>query len=215
MVKDRCFILGTSPGILDIDLSLLKNEITIGMNNILRSGFVPNYLCVSDGYLIERDFDHVFSDSMIDRQYVFCDRWIHYGGKLKEHLDNKFNIMYIPNVEKEDESYYIDPDLKSITFTGSTSVHDLAVPLAVHLGFKKIYLLGCDGGIHHFYDEDKSYVQRMNENFEKKWPGRQGRYKHVTKWLDKFGVELFNSDPSDRLRDIEYRDFNKVISMRS
>jgi glycosyltransferase involved in cell wall biosynthesis len=44
----RCFILGNGPSLNDIDLSLLKDEITFGTNRIYLSGFVPNYyVCVN------------------------------------------------------------------------------------------------------------------------------------------------------------------------
>ena len=40
--RKRCFILATGPSLLDVDLSLIKDEITIGVNAIQKSG------CVTD-----------------------------------------------------------------------------------------------------------------------------------------------------------------------
>jgi|TARA_Y100000310_G_scaffold89153_1_gene86293 hypothetical protein len=206
----RIFVLGTAPRLLDLDLSLLNNEITIGMNNILRSEFVPNYLCVSDGELVVRDFDYVFSDKMKDSHYYLCDHNIPTHIQLA--FKNRYNVTFIPRFDREDGKYYIDPKLKTITLTGSTSVHDLGIPLAVHLGAKEIYLLGCDSGYAHFYDTDQSYKPRFHSGFEENWPGRQGRFKHVTEILDEWNIKLYNCDPSDRLKDMEYIDFYEVIS---
>ena len=207
----RIFILGTAPGLMDLDLSLLENETTIGMNNILRSGFVPNYLAVSDGELVVRDFEHVFKKEHKEPHYYLCDYDIPQGIQqyIKEAVDK---VTFIPRYDRDDGEYYFDPKLKSITVIGSTSVHDLGIPLAVHLGAKEIYLLGCDSGYAHFYDEDQSYRPRFHSGFEENWPGRQGRFKHVTKILDKWDIKLYNCDPSNRLKDMEYIDFYEVMS---
>ena len=206
----RVFILGTAPRLLDLDLSLLKNETTIGMNNILRSKFVPNYLAVSDGELVVRDFPHVYSDVMKDSQYYLCTHSL--PDHIQQQFSSNYNVTFVPRFEYNYERYYIDPELKSITLTGSTSVHDLGIPLAVHLGAKEIYLLGCDGGYAHFYDDDQSYRLRFHSGFEERWPGRQGRFKHVTDILDRLDIRLYNCDPSNKLKDMEYVDFYEVMA---
>ena len=54
--KSRCFIVGTGESLNKIDLSLLENEITIGINLILKHPtFVPNYLCVADTTVMEQN----------------------------------------------------------------------------------------------------------------------------------------------------------------
>ena len=49
---ERCFIIANGPSLKSIDFSLLKNEITIGMNRIYlmkeQNGFMPNYLACID-----------------------------------------------------------------------------------------------------------------------------------------------------------------------
>ena len=73
--------------------------------------------------------------------------------------------------------YYIDKDdFSTFTGYGGSTVDNLAIPLAVHLGFTEIYLLGCDGGWNHFYDTVQT-------------PGRREwiNYKHVIKTLDLYG----------------------------
>ena len=58
----RCFILGTAPGLNDLDMSLLNNEITIGMNTILRKeDITPNYLVVGDTTVLEYAWNTVWS----------------------------------------------------------------------------------------------------------------------------------------------------------
>ena len=43
----RCFIVGTGPTVDDIALSLLKNEVTIGINLILLKENFPLIICSS------------------------------------------------------------------------------------------------------------------------------------------------------------------------
>ena len=72
LYKDKkCFIVGTGGSLNDIDLSLLDNEITIGINLILnKEDFVPDYLCVADTQVIKHNYDTVFSDRMSTGTYV-------------------------------------------------------------------------------------------------------------------------------------------------
>ena len=45
--RNRCFILGTGPSLNDIDLNKLKNEITIGVNQICIK-MIPDFIFVGD-----------------------------------------------------------------------------------------------------------------------------------------------------------------------
>ena len=69
----RCFIVGTGASITDIDMSLLKNEITISFNNILlKDDFTPTYLCVADTTVMEKNYDIIFNDRMKDIQMAMA-----------------------------------------------------------------------------------------------------------------------------------------------
>ena len=69
--NQRCFIVATGKSLDNIDLELLDNEITIGINLILlKDDFVPNYLCVADTQVIKHNYDTVFSDKMSNGTYV-------------------------------------------------------------------------------------------------------------------------------------------------
>mgnify|MGYP000067562756 CR=1 FL=1 len=72
LYKDkRCFIVGTGSSLDNVDMSLLENEITIGINLILhKKDFVPDYLCVADTQVIKHNYDTVFYDRMSNGTYV-------------------------------------------------------------------------------------------------------------------------------------------------
>ena len=216
----RCFIIGTSSSISNVDMSLLKDEVTLSLNLILKHPtFVPNYLCIADTTVMENNYDDIFNDKMSKGTYVICngcnilDKRGSYGNCTKNSgstcrgidIEDKYNnIYYIKHDEKlgindneprtiNEEKYYIDDDFKTITSYGGSTIDNLVIPLAVYLGFKEIYLLGCDGGWNHFYDE----VQKSGK---RDWIN----YKHVIKLLDNYGVKLLNCDHTNYFKELEY-----------
>ena len=59
----RCFIIGNGPSLVKCDLTLLKNEITIGSNGIFlifeKMGFKPTFYTVEDGLVAEDRADEI------------------------------------------------------------------------------------------------------------------------------------------------------------
>ena len=66
----KCFIVGTGPSLSETPLHLLNDHVTIGVNLILHSGFVPNYLCVSDREMAVDNYDAIFNEKMDNGTYV-------------------------------------------------------------------------------------------------------------------------------------------------
>jgi hypothetical protein len=101
---------------------------------------------------------------------------------------------------KTDE-YYIDREsFEMFTSYGASTVDNLAIPLAVYLGFKNIYLLGCDAGWDHFYDVNRREGKREWINFN-----------HVIKELDKFDMNLVNCDRTNVFSELKYNNLEYVI----
>jgi len=227
--NDRCFIVGTGSSLDNIDLSLLKNEITIGINLILlKENFIPDYLCVADTTVMERHYDIIFNEKMKDGQYVICNGCLVQGGgncydrpgstckgiKLDDKYDNVYEVkhweksgIFVDHIDSEREKllktdeYFIDKDLQLISSYGASTVDNLAIPLAVYLGFKKIYLLGCDGGWNHFYDTHTKDGKRDWIN-----------YNHVIKRLDLLGISLVNCDSTNAFEELEYEKYEDIVS---
>jgi len=231
--KDRCFIVGTGESLNDIDLSLLKDETTISINLILKHPtFVPDYLCVADTTVMENNYDTIFNDKMSDGTYVIGNGCLMTGkGSCTDgngstcrgiRLDPKYKNVYTLNHWEKSgifddhitknrlellktNEYYIDKDdFSTFTGYGGSTVDNLAIPLAVHLGFTEIYLLGCDGGWNHFYD----VVQT---------PGRREwiNYKHVIKTLDLYGVKLLNCDSTTAFSELEYKKLEDILNEKN
>ena len=224
---ERCFIVATGSSLNKLDLSLIENEITIGINLILRKeNFIPNYLCIADTTVMEKHYDDIFNNKMSDGTYVICNGCTMTGrgnctdeprctcrGMNLDHIKNKHEVvhaeisgLFINHIDwphktkllKTDE-YYIDPNLRSISSYGGSTVDNLAIPLAVYLGCTEIYLIGADAGYDHFYDADsgKGYRDWIN-------------YKHVLPILDNLGIKMFNSDPTNVFAELEYKKYEDI-----
>ena len=87
------------------------------------------------------------------------------------------------------------------TCYGCSTVDNIAIPLAVYLGFTEIYLLGLDGGWSHFYDD----VQKQGKS---DWIN----YKHVIKELGLYGVMLLNCDYTNYFKELDYVKLEDVLN---
>ena len=230
--KERCFIIGTGTSLNELDLSLLKDEVTISINLILhKEEFTPNYLCISDTTVMETHYHTIFNDKMNDGWYVICngcmiaDKYPNGYGNCHNNpgstcrginLDSKYeNIYTVKHNEKsgihinhmenretllKTDEYYIDTNLETITAYGGSTIDNLAIPLAVYLGFKNIYLLGCDGGWDHFYDS-------VRKEGKREWIN----YNHVKKELDKHSINLVNCDTTKAFPELEYQKLEDIL----
>ena len=74
-MTDKCFILGNGPSLGDIDLNLLKGQSTIGVNNIMKSGIVPNYLIISDTNTLDKYSDDILNEKEVIRSKNISHLW--------------------------------------------------------------------------------------------------------------------------------------------
>tara|TARA_R110001599_G_scaffold120161_2_gene291114 strand:+ start:1222 stop:1944 length:723 start_codon:yes stop_codon:yes gene_type:complete len=227
----RCFIIGTGTSLNDIDMSLFKDEITIGVNLLLlKEDFVPNYLVVADTTVVRNNYNTIFNNKMKSGYYVLGNGCTMTGkgsctsGPGSTCSPSNLDLEMYPNIyqlthkEKsgifidhidDDRSnllkidqYYIDPNFEYFTSYGASTIDNLAIPLAVYLGFKEIYLLGCDGGWNHFYKDNSKSGKREWIN-----------YKHVLPLLDKLNIRLCNSDPTNQFPELEYIELHKLLNI--
>jgi len=225
----RCFIVATGTSINNLDLSYLKNEITIGINLILhKENFVPNYLCIADTTVMEKHYNDIFNNKMLNSIYVLCNgcniinkNFPNRHGNCHNNLgstcrgvileDKYKNIFTVKHDEKlgindngprmiNPDKYYIDTELNTISSYGGSTIDNLAIPLAVHLGCNEIYLIGADAGWDHFYDN-------VSGKDKREWIN----YNHVLPILKDYGVKLYNSDPTNVFSELEYKKYEEVI----
>ena len=173
----RCFILCCGLSINTQDLTLLKDEICISVSNFYvhkdNETIRPIYHCVPDvlvahaNYFTEEYVVNWFQD--MDRKINGASIFLSCNGKDKELVESHklFNnraINYFFTQGNWQDLDNIGIDLTRFVFPAQ-SVSVIALQAAVYMGFKDVYLLGCDHDylLHmyesrHFYEEQESVL---------------------------------------------------------
>lgn len=190
---ERCFVIGCGPSLGITPLHLLEDEISFGLNNISK----------------------VYSKTTWRPTYYFNigsgpDQWRDAYMRAMESIDlgipsfirSASPLPDRPNVIRFERESKIYPDFSKwsldcskIIYHWRTSIYGL-MQLVIYMGFKKVYLLGCDLGYSpnkptHCYDEinvDWTEDQCAYENHYQIEAHRKIRFACNTQ-----GVEVYNA----------------------
>jgi hypothetical protein len=151
----RCVIIGNGPSLNSMDLSILKNEYTFGLNRIYllfeELGFETNFFVCSNG-LVQTQFAKEISNIR--------------GPKF---LNWEYRKGYVPN----DSTAFLCPRIGQKTMDGQIlngyyptygSVTNIALQLAFYMGFSEVILIGVD----HNYSAKGKPGEAIVENSEDK-----------------------------------------------
>jgi len=142
---NRCFIIGNGSSLNEMDLDLLKDELTIGCNLICKSGFVPKFLCVSDSDNFKTQEEFL----PFNTNFVFA------SPPCIVSDDIKCRKVALKQEESMLDAIELDKDFNK-TYWARNVIIELCIPLANYLNIKEIYLIGIDGikkdNYSHFYD---------------------------------------------------------------
>ena len=242
---ERCFILGNGPSIRELDFYKLKDEYVFTVNQLSRlDNFYElntNYHMWSDERFFDLDatrhedmellevmkkvkgksnpvvFYKVFAKKMIDSYLLHDILNISY-----------FDDVYIPNTT--DKLKFVDYSKPVPVFP--TVIHYL-ICLSVYMGFKEIYLLGCDctgfvsiannymngNNFNYSYDvseNEKKRMKRVNSKItiseELAWYADIfAIYEKLNKYCRNNGVNLYNSTKGGLLDCISRKDIKTVL----
>jgi len=146
---ERCFIIGNGPSLKNTDLSLLRNEVTFGLNRVYllfpELGFSTTYFvsvntlvieqCISD--LLTFDMPKFFS--WRSRHTIDKETWQSIG-------DNKPIFLHTTYTGPKFAS-----DVRGRVWEGATVTY-VALQLAYYMGFTQVFLIGVD---HSFTSQGK------------------------------------------------------------
>lgn len=153
---ERCFIVGNGPSLNDEDLSSLSNEIVFTVNKIANH---PQFDSIKTNYHFWADpsFFKLSPDKEEDRELIkqmfsvktSSNNPICFFPEFSRNCIKAFNVeenldvyIYYANIPFNDgENSEID--FANVTF-GFQTVVQFAIAMAIYMGFKEIYLLGCD-----------------------------------------------------------------------
>lgn len=201
---ERCFILGNGPTLNKINLNKLENELTIGVNRILFSGFEPDIICISDPVCLNDKNIDLLSKAKSKLILTPC---------VKEPLEKKIDIskklikitrtIYPPRFH---EYKQIHDDELYENMCLNTVVGDLALPAAIFLGIKKVYLLGIDGfwnfdinQTSHFYDAETKYKDMAISNAKHQNLTINMFFSKMELLAQNIGREIYNLSPGSSI----------------
>lgn len=147
----RCFIIATGPSMNKEDLMKLKNEYTFGVNSLCKifdeTGWETTFFGIQDKS-VYRKLKEDISKLHTTELFISSDNKDIDSISCKKHL-YPFNI-YNQKTPSEKFVYRFSDNIYKEVCGGFTIVYSM-LQVAVYMGFKEIYLLGCDCN----YDDDK------------------------------------------------------------
>jgi hypothetical protein len=141
----RCFVIGNGPSLNNMNLSLLKDEITIGMNRIYllfpKIGFSTSYYVAVNGLVVEqyaREIEEVNSIKFVN--------WL-----TRRHVKTKSDCFYINDPSGGHDIKFSKNPLRKTYF--DSTVTFASMQLAYWMGFDEVILIGVD---HNFVTKGES-----------------------------------------------------------
>lgn len=210
----RCFIIATGPSLRSEDILALRNEYTFTMNAMCLKyeelKWTPTFYVIQDVAVFQKLKDNIHNPNI---KYIFVD------GRHKKHCIKHSNWRFFPRLSSYNsyDAYFrniykakFSNDIHSVVYDGFT-VTCSAIQIAAYMGFKEIYLLGCDCG----YSEDKSkryfvdhgvVAKHLDTSTERMFEG----YSVAKKYADSNEIKIFNATRGGKLEIFPRVDFDKI-----
>lgn len=151
----RAFLIGNGPSLKKLDLSLLQDEITFGVNAIYLNesdmGFLPTHYVVEDTFVAEDRAEEIL-------RLEGPEKW--FGNYLKYCLGsadaNWLNVL-MDYREYRGFPHFSTDALRAVWVGGTVSY--VCMQLAYFMGVRELYLVGFD----HSYKIPESGIKKGNE----------------------------------------------------
>ncbi|MCK4795710.1 MAG: motility associated factor glycosyltransferase family protein [Desulfobacteraceae bacterium] len=165
---ERCFIIGNGPSLRNTDLSLLKGEVTFGMNRIYllfdQVGFATTYYVAVNKLVIEQCAREIAS--------LTCPKFISWHAR--DEIDFTTDMMFLHS-RWDNATFYTD--ITKGIWEGATVTY-VAMQIAYYLGFHKVILIGVD---HSYATQGKPHTTVVSQggdpnHFDPKYFGKGFRW---------------------------------------
>lgn len=238
----RCFIVGNGPSVKNLNLSLLRDEFTFTVNQMARN---PQFHDIHTNYHLWADSGFFNTNLVNEGDYKLLEIM----KSLSEDVDCFFPYEVAHEyVEKFELEKYIHVNYFSfnacvngdepIDFTGyirgGYTVVQYAIRLAIYMGFKEIYILGCecttilnvinsrlaDYSLEtHCYDIDekekerarKMYMRMPMQMYYKSEYGVLEEYHVINEHCKQAGILIYNCTPGGLLEELPRCSFEKAL----
>lgn len=176
----RCFIVGNGPSLKKMDLKKITNEITFSVNNIVNDKDLYNSINSNYHFFIDPLYYSLDNENKEDIETIKIIENVNYASKKpicfinyegfqafkkfkfkKDHLNLRY--IYAHRVLKE-------PYLKKIDLSKnmpqSQNVIHTAIYTAIYMGFKEVFLIGCDmTSVFLNFEKNEFGKQEIRKNF--------------------------------------------------
>lgn len=220
----RCFIIGNGPSLNHIDLKLMANEFTFGVNAIYTNyenmGFYPSFYVVEDIFVAE-DRAHEINEYHQSRK--FYGNYLRYC--LKPDADTYWLNVKLYGRYKGFPKF--SENASRMVFAGGT-VSYICMQLAFYMGFEEVYLVGFD----HSYTIPKEALTKGTSitstgddpnHFNKDYFGKGKRwhdpkvdrmeeaYKRAREHYENNGRKIYNATFGGKLEVFERVDYSSLF----
>jgi hypothetical protein len=213
---ERCFIVCNGPSLTYTDLEMLKDEISFSMNSLIKgfrnTDWRPTYYGIQDRFAYEELKDFIYSDDNIvlfvadmieKRKYKIPSNAILFPLSRYKHYAFLAEVKY---------STKFSADPSALVYDGYTITYSL-LQIAVYMGFKEIYLLGCDC----YYPEDPQKphfieTRRVDPDFSTLPDRMICGYKEAKKYADKHQISIYNATRGGNLEVFERVSIEDILS---
>lgn len=216
--NETCVIVGNGPSLKETPLDLIKYP-TFAMNRIgliySNTKWRPTYFICPTGNSKREDWKKDILKSV--SLGIPCWFWdTSYNRKI---YGSYSNVEFLNCTQhKESATIYQDPPLEWFSTNPNKFVSKygtsllVAMQLAFYMGFKKIYLVGCDLGFskqkHHFSEK---YNLGGHAPLSKLDGTMIAAHKLSKKAGEKYNVEIYNATPKGSLKVYPMVGFNEII----
>ncbi len=196
----RCFVVCTGPSLTFEDLKLIEGEYAFGMNSILKifgdTTWRPTFYGVQDIKVFQKMHSYIDSSGIQD---VFISDIVESrvikGEKVKK-LDNAkiFPLnLYGHQYNCKNPKFKFSDDISACVYDGYSITYSL-IQIACYMGFKEIYLLGCDNS--YAKEPEKQYF--VSHGIVDPNAQRQAEYQRIAfecakKHTERKGIHIYNA----------------------
>ena len=204
---ERCFIVCTGPSLNYDDLNYIKNEYSFSMNSIIKilnnTKWKPSFFGIQDYDVFEKLKDDI---QHYNNKYLFVsdETYKRYYSILGHKSVNVFKLYYHGTKRNlKNPRIKFSSDITRGIYNGYTITYSL-MQIAIYMGFKEIYLLGCDSN----YDPDpnKRYFVshgHIDPNAPIAVQFQMRAYSVAKKYAEKHGIRIYNATRGGKLEVFE------------
>ena len=202
----RAFVIGSGPSLNAMDLSWLKDEITIGSNMVFlatrKAGFVSTYHVCTDPTVMKKVHEDY---RQMDTQIV---AWVTAVERVEYDAANLAKTVEFAEPFEDQEGYGHDLCRPLEVGGGRSVITALALPLALYMGCNPIYVIGCDcEQTGHAYVDPRQNAGHTDAHYK---DGIIPAFRAAREHADEVGVAIFNAGVGGKLEVLPRCDFETL-----